>query len=53
MDYRNLGNSGLNVPALCLGAMTFGEADDKSLMHKVGCDEKTSYSIMSRALESA
>ena len=51
MDYRSLGNSGLKVPVLCLGAMTFGEADDKSFMHKVGCDEKTSFAIMSRALE--
>jgi len=31
--------------------MTFGEADDKSFMHKVGCDEKTSFANMSRALE--
>lgn len=31
--------------------MTFGEANDKSFMHKVGCDEKTSFAIMSRALE--
>jgi aryl-alcohol dehydrogenase-like predicted oxidoreductase len=31
--------------------MTFGEADDKSFMHKVGCDEKTSFAIMSRALD--
>src|SRR5258705_13531492 len=51
MEYRSLGRSGLKVPVLCLGAMTFGEADDKSFMHKVGCDEKTSYAIMSRALE--
>src|ERR1700733_14829609 len=51
MDYRSLGNSGLKVPVVCLGAMTFGEADDKSFMHKVGCDEKTSHAIMSRALE--
>jgi aryl-alcohol dehydrogenase-like predicted oxidoreductase len=51
MDYRTLGDSGLKVPVLCLGAMTFGEADDKSFMHKVGCDEKTSFAIMSRALE--
>ena len=51
MESRNLGTSGLKVPVLCLGAMTFGEADDKSFMHKVGCDEKTSFSIMSRALE--
>jgi aryl-alcohol dehydrogenase-like predicted oxidoreductase len=51
MEYRTLGNSGLKVPVLCLGAMTFGEADDKSFMHKVGSDEKTSFAIMSRALE--
>ncbi len=51
MEYRNLGTSGLKVPVLCLGAMTFGDADDKSFMHKVGCDEKTSFAIMSRALE--
>ena len=51
MDYRSLGNSGLKVPMLCLGAMTFGEADDNSFMHKVGCDEKTSFAIMNRALE--
>jgi aryl-alcohol dehydrogenase-like predicted oxidoreductase len=51
MDYRSLGTSGLKVPVLCLGAMTFGEADEKSFMHRVGCDEKTSFAIMSRALE--
>ena len=51
MEYRSLGNSGLKVPVLCLGAMTFGEADEKSFMHKVGADEKTSFAILSRALE--
>jgi aryl-alcohol dehydrogenase-like predicted oxidoreductase len=51
MEYRLLGTSGLKVPVLCLGAMTFGDADDKSFMHKVGCDERTSFAIMSRALE--
>ncbi len=51
MEYRTLGNSGLKVPVLCLGAMTFGEADDQSFMHKVGCDEATSFAIMNRALE--
>lgn len=51
MDYRSLGTSGLKVPVLCLGAMTFGEADDKSMMHKIGCDEKTSFAIMSHALD--
>jgi aryl-alcohol dehydrogenase-like predicted oxidoreductase len=51
MEYRSLGTSGLKVPVLCLGAMTFGEADDKSFMHNVGADEKTSHAIMNRALE--
>ena len=41
----------MKVPVLCLGAMTFGEADEKSFMHKVGADEKTAFAIMSRALE--
>ncbi|HEY0482727.1 MAG TPA: hypothetical protein VGD37_34635, partial [Kofleriaceae bacterium] len=27
MKYRNLGSSGVKVSSLCLGAMTFGEAD--------------------------
>jgi aryl-alcohol dehydrogenase-like predicted oxidoreductase len=31
--------------------MTFGEADDKSFMHNVSCDEKTAFAIMGRALE--
>src|ERR1700761_5433766 len=51
MEYRTLGGSGLKVPVLCLGAMTFGEADEKSFMHQVSCDEKTAFAIMSRALE--
>jgi aryl-alcohol dehydrogenase-like predicted oxidoreductase len=51
MEYRTLGNSGLKVPVLCLGAMTFGEADAKSFMHAVGCDDQTSFAIMNRALE--
>jgi aryl-alcohol dehydrogenase-like predicted oxidoreductase len=51
MEYRTLGSSGLKVSTLCLGAMTFGEADDKSFMHAVSADEKTSRAIMSRALE--
>ena len=33
MEYRRLGNSGVKVSTLCLGAMTFGEADEKSFMH--------------------
>jgi aryl-alcohol dehydrogenase-like predicted oxidoreductase len=51
MEYRNLGTSGLKVPVLCLGAMTFGEADEKSFMHKVGADEKTAFAIMNHSLE--
>jgi aryl-alcohol dehydrogenase-like predicted oxidoreductase len=51
MKYRQLGQSGVRVSELCLGAMTFGEPDEKSFMHKVGCDEKTSFAIMNRALE--
>lgn len=51
MQYRNLGGSGVRVSTLCLGAMTFGEANEKSFMHKVSCDEETSHAIMNRALE--
>lgn len=51
MHYRNLGSTGLKVPSLCLGTMTFGVADEKSFMHKVGCDEATSFAIMSASLE--
>ena len=36
---------------LCLGAMTFGEADEKSFMHKVGSDEAESFAVLDRALE--
>jgi aryl-alcohol dehydrogenase-like predicted oxidoreductase len=51
MEFKNLGDSGLKVPVLCLGAMTFGEADESSFMHKVGSDEKTAYAMMNRSLE--
>lgn len=50
MVYRNLGRSGLKVSTLCLGAMTFGEADASSFMHEVGCDEATAFAILDRAL---
>jgi aryl-alcohol dehydrogenase-like predicted oxidoreductase len=52
MEYRRLGGTGAKVSALCLGAMTFGEADEKSMMHQVGCDETTAFAIMDRALAS-
>lgn len=51
MHHRNLGNSGLKVSPLCLGTMTFGEADENSFMHKVGCDEQSSFDIMNRSLD--
>ncbi len=51
MQYRTLGRSGLQVSTLCLGTMTFGEADENSFMHAVGCDEQTAGTIMSRALD--
>jgi aryl-alcohol dehydrogenase-like predicted oxidoreductase len=49
MEYRRLGASGLEVSTLCLGAMTFGEADDKSFMHGVGATEADSFAIMDAA----
>lgn len=51
MEYRTLGHSGLKVSTLCLGAMTFGEADENSMMHGVSASEKASYEIMDRALD--
>jgi aryl-alcohol dehydrogenase-like predicted oxidoreductase len=50
MKYRNLGGAGVKVSSLCLGAMTFGEADDKSFMHGAGADEATTFAILDRAL---
>ncbi len=50
MKYRNLGAAGVKVSSLCLGAMTFGEADEKSFMHKAGMDESTSHAVLDRAL---
>jgi aryl-alcohol dehydrogenase-like predicted oxidoreductase len=50
MKYRPLGTSGLQVSSLCLGTMTFGEANEDSFMHRVGCPEPTAFEIMDRAL---
>ena len=41
METRSLGRTGLQVPPLCLGTMTFG----------LQCDEQTSYAILDRAVE--
>lgn len=51
MEYRNLGKSGVKVSSICLGAMTFGEPDEKSFMHGIAADEKTAFAIMDRAFE--
>jgi len=51
MKYKRLGNAGVKVSELCLGGMTFGEADEKSFMHKIGSDEQTVFRVLSRALE--
>lgn len=51
MKYKKLGSAGVKVSELCLGAMTFGEADENSFMHKVGSDEQTSFKVLNRALE--
>jgi aryl-alcohol dehydrogenase-like predicted oxidoreductase len=51
MEYRNLGHSGLKVSTLCLGTMTFGEADENSFMHGIGANEATSFAIMDKALD--
>ncbi len=50
MEYRNLGAAGVRVSPLCLGGMTFGEADEKSFMHNIGSDEATAHAILDRAL---
>jgi aryl-alcohol dehydrogenase-like predicted oxidoreductase len=35
MEYRNLGNTGLKVSALCLGTMQFGWTADETLSHQI------------------
>jgi aryl-alcohol dehydrogenase-like predicted oxidoreductase len=50
MEYRMLGASGVKVSTLCIGTMTFGEADEKSFMHGVGCDEDTAFAMLDRAV---
>lgn len=50
MEYRTLGQSGVKVSALCLGAMTFGEPTEGSMMHQIASDEATAHAMMDRAL---
>ncbi len=51
MRYRRLGQSGLTVSNVCLGAMTFGEADASSMMFGASADEDTSFALCNRALD--
>ncbi|MGC4086692.1 MAG: aldo/keto reductase [Polyangiaceae bacterium] len=51
MKYRRLGATGVKVSELCLGGMTFGEADEKSFMHQIGMSEATTFAVLNRALE--
>lgn len=51
MQYRQLGTTGTRVSTLCLGTMTFGEADENSFMHQVGSSEEVAFAVMDRALE--
>jgi aryl-alcohol dehydrogenase-like predicted oxidoreductase len=50
MKYRQLGATGAQVSVLCLGGMTFGEADEKSFMHKIGATEEESFALLDRAV---
>src|SRR4051794_17929175 len=52
MKYRTLGGSGARVSEICLGTMTFGEADASSQMHGASASEEASNAMMTRALES-
>jgi aryl-alcohol dehydrogenase-like predicted oxidoreductase len=51
MRYRPLGSTGTQVSVLCLGGMTFGEADASSMMHKIGSSEAETFAVLDRALE--
>lgn len=49
MEYVKLGNTGLDVSRLCLGCMSFGDAN--AWVHKWLLDEENSRAIIKRALE--
>ncbi len=50
MRTRRLGNTGLEVSTICLGAMTFGDPG-KGFMAGVASDERTSFEVLDRAVE--
>jgi 1-deoxyxylulose-5-phosphate synthase len=49
MEYVKLGNTGMDVSRLCLGCMSFGDA--QGWVHKWVLDEENSRPIIKRALE--
>ena len=49
MDYMKLGNTGMDVSRICLGAMSFG--DPNSWIHKWVLEEEESRKIIKRALD--
>ncbi|KAF1296744.1 oxidoreductase [Enterococcus sp. JM4C] len=49
MEYVKLGNTGLDVSRICLGAMSFG--DPKNWIHKWVLEEEDSRPLIKRALE--
>ncbi|MGL4697521.1 aldo/keto reductase [Enterococcus larvae] len=49
MEYMKLGNTGMDVSRICLGAMSFG--DPESWIHKWVLEEEDSRKIIKRALE--
>lgn len=49
MEYMKLGNTGLDVSRLCLGCMSFGEAE--RWVHPWVLDEERSRPIIKQALE--
>ena len=49
MEYIKLGNTGLDVSRLCLGGMSFGNAETG--IHKWVLDEDSSRAIIKRALD--
>ncbi|MER2173762.1 MAG: aldo/keto reductase [Carnobacterium sp.] len=49
MEYTKLGNTGMDVSRICLGAMSFG--DPEKWIHKWVLNEKESFPIIKRALE--
>lgn len=51
MQYRNLGRSGLKVSTLCLGGMTFGEADASSMMHGASSSTEEAFAVLRYAVE--